>query len=447
MDLVLNCTPGMVGVPPKLNTLSKQSPVPAPLESNSDADFWWKTCRPQMAGLLDQAEGYTESQKQSHLCFVREHCAPWMGPLPTGHMADEAVAPVEMSINYVSNREEGVLRFQMEPFTAVSGPHTHAHDPSGKQAVGTMLRSFERVLTDLDFTWTRQLAERLMVTSADEVSRLREAEKTLLPPPLDLYRRTPQFNFAFDLSPNGQSMKTYFLPLAKSLATGRNALELCLDALRSLEPCGEGLSPVADFLQAFFSESYPGHLTCDYLGIDSTRPDKSRVKLYMSSQQHNSFDFVKSVFTLQGRATDETTVRGLEFLHSIWHLLMNVEDGQLPDHSDRTPKQLPFFLGSLYFSFEWRTGDRLPVVKLYIPLWQYAQNDLQIANNVSLALRKLGRRKAADQYLTKIKKTFPKANLNTNVSIHNQISYSFNAASGAYLTVYYGVNGRNLIRD
>lgn len=370
-----------------------------------------------------------------------------MGPIPTGHMANEAVAPMEMSINYVSNREQGVLRFQMEPFTAVSGPHTNADDPSGKQAVELMLRSFERVLDDVDFTWTRQLADRLMVTSVDEVLRLREAERTSLPPPLDLYQHTPQFNFAFDLSPSGPSMKTYFLPLAKSLATGKTALEHCLDALRSLEPHGEGLSPVADLLQLFLTESCPGHLTCDYLGIDSTRPDKSRIKLYMSSQHNNSFDFVKNVFTLQGRATDETTIRGLEFLGSIWHLLVNVKEGQLSDHSDRTPKQLPFFLGSLYFSFEWRKGDRLPVVKLYIPLWQYAQNDRQITDNISVALRKLGRHEAADAYLTHIEKTFPKAPLDTDVSIHNQVSYSFSASTGAYLTVYYSVKSTNVVTD
>lgn len=421
--------------------------VPAELRSNSDAEFWWRLCRPEMAGLMDQTGGYTESQKESHLRFVQSHCAPWMGTIPTGHMANEAMAPVEMSVNYVSSREEGVLRFQMEPFTAVAGPHTETDDPSGKKAVGSMLKSFQRVLEDVDLTWTWQLAEKLMVTAPNEVARLREAEKTSLPPPLNLYQRTPQFNFAFDLSPERKSMKTYFLPLAKSLATGKSALDHCLDAVRSLEPHGEGLSPVADLLHGFLTKSCPGRMSCDYLGIDSTIPAKSRVKLYVSSQEHNSFDFVKSVFTLGGAAKDQTTLDGLRFLRSIWHYLLNVEEGNLADTSNRPPKQLPFFLGCLYFSFEWRTGDQLPLVKLYIPQWQYAQTDREIAENISAALRKLGREEAAKRYLTHIKQTFPKADVDANVSIHNQLSYAYNATTGAYLTIYYSVNSKAVARD
>ncbi|KAG6353561.1 hypothetical protein INS49_005523 [Diaporthe citri] len=406
MDFVRSNTRGTSEAPLKPDMSTKQSVVPPDLAPNSAADFWWRLC----------------------------------------HMAHEAVAPVEFSVNYVSTREEGVMRFQMEPLTAVSGPHTVADDPSGKKAVASMLSSFEQVL-DVDLKWAWQLLDKFMVTSPDEVSRLREAEKTSLPPPLDLYQRTPQFNFAFDLSPDGKSMKAYFLPLAKSLATGKSALDHCLDAVRSLDPHGEGLSAVAHLLHEFLTVSCPGRMSCDYLGIDSTAPENSRVKLYVSSQQHNSFDFVKNVFTLGGRASDQTTLRGVEFLQSIWHLLVNGEAGKLLDHSDRPPKQLPFFLGCLYFSFEWRTGDRLPLVKIYIPQWQYAQSDRRIADNISNALRKLGRNNAADEYLTRIKKTFPRADLDTDVSVHNQVSYAYNDTTGAYLTVYYSVNSKAVIKD
>lgn len=426
---------------------SQKIHVPTALEANSNTEFWWRLCRPAMAGFLRQAGGYTASQEESHLRFFREHCAPWMGTVPTGHMAHEAVAPVEMSINYVSSRDNGVLRFQMEPFTAVAGPHTQADDPSGKKAVVAMLQSFQHVLRDVDLTWTWQLVDKFMVTAPEEVARLRDAEKTSLPPPLNLYQRTPQFNFAFDLSPDERSMKTYFLPLARSLATERSALEHCLDAVRALEPHGEGLSPVADLLQQFLNTSCPGHMSCDYLGIDSTNPARSRVKLYVSSQQHNNFDFIRTVFTLGGVARDETTLQGLEFLRSIWHFLVNVKENEVPDSSDRPAKQLPFFLGCLYFSFEWRAGDRLPLVKLYVPQWQYAEKDRYIAENISGALRKLGRHEAADQYLTNIKQTFPKADMDANLSIHNQVSYAYSATTGAYLTVYYGVNSKAVARD
>lgn len=435
-------------VQPDVNTTLRQScnlkPVGLPdvLKANCDPQFWWRLCEPELAGLLDQAGSYSLEEKESHLQFFKDYCAPCIGPRPTGQLAKDLMAPVEMSINLSNNRNKGVVRFQMEPLAATTGPHTVTDDLSGRRAVSAMLNYFGSLpKAGFDFTWTHQLADKFLPTDPDEVARLRAAEKTSLPYPLSLYERSPLFNFAFDFDGPKMKMKTYYIPVGKSLSSGRTAQDLCLEAIRSLEPYGQELRPATDCLENYLT-TCPGPLGFDYLGIDATDPAKARVKVYLSSQELNSFDFIRHVCTLGGLATDETRLRGLEVLRSIWHLIIDEEEGKLADDTNKPPKQSPFFLGCLYFSFEIAAGKSIPEVKIYVPLWQYAKTDRKIADNICTALRTLGHHESANSYMENLRKTFSKADLDSGVSIHNQISYTYSATTGAYLTTYYSVNGK-----
>lgn len=286
-----------------------------------------------------------------------------------------------------------------------------------------------------------------MVHESAEAARLNAAEKTSLPVPLDAYKRCPQFNYAVDMVGEKRNLKIYAIPLAKALATERDSLDVCFDAIRSLEPCGPELGPVADALQDYLKNRCSGPMSCDYIGVDAADPKKSRVKLYISSSQLNSFDFIRSVFTLGGVAMDKTRLRGLEVLHSIWPLLVGAGDEgdkELSDSANTPVKMLPFFLGCLYFSFEWRAGDSLPQVKLYLPLWQYHNDDRQIANAIAGVLKKLGKEEMGATYAKRLTKAYPKADWDTGLSIHNQVSFAYSEDTGPYLSIYCGIHQDNL---
>lgn len=425
----------------KLSQPKQRPEFPAELNDNKDPEFWWRLCEPELSGLLGQAGSYSVEEKQNHLLFFRDHCAPWIGPRPTGQLAKDSAAPVEMSINLSGRRSRGIVRFQMDPLAATTGKHVATDDPSGRKAVDALLDYFESLATGANFTWARQLADMFMPTNQEEVMRLRQAEKTSLPFPLSLYGRAPLFNFAFDLEGPKRKMKTYCIPGGKSLSTGRSAQDLCLEAIRSLQPGGSDLKPAVDCLEKYLA-TCPGPLSCDFIGIDAIDPSKARVKLYLASATMNNFDFIRHVWTLGGLACDETRLRGLEILRSIWHLIIDEEEGSLRDDSNKPPKASEFFLGCVYFSFEIAAGKTIPDVKLYVPLWQYAKNDRKIAENISAALRKLGHHESADEYMASVRTTFSKADFDNTVSVHTQVSYTYSEEKGAYLTTYYGVSGK-----
>ena len=420
--------------------------LPDAIRANSLPEHFWKYCEPVLSGLLDLADGYSAAEKESHLRFFHEHCAQLLGPSPAGKPMKEMMIPLEASVNTSGNREKGVVRFQLEPHSVTDGPHTTVtgDDPFGVKGVQLLLGYLEQVMPGLDFTWSRCMAEKLMVSEPAEVARLVEAEKSSLPVPLDAFGRCPQFNMAIDLVGAKRGMKIYFIPLAKALATGRPALDICFDAIRSLEPYGAELSPAADALQDYLQTQGPGPMTCDYIAVDATDPEKSRVKLYISSDQLNSFDFVRSVYTLGGVAMDETRLKGLEVLRSVWSLLLGADDGELPDASGRPPKTLPFFLGCLYFGFEWRAGDRFPQVKVYIPLWQYHETDRKVAQTIAQVLAKLGQPAMGETYSDRLAKCYGKADWDGGITVHNQVSFAYSADTGAYLSVYYGLRPENI---
>lgn len=419
------------------------------IKPNCAPEYFWRYCKPVLSGLLDLAGGYSAAEKDSHLRFFHENCAQLLGPDPTGDRLMEQLIPVEMSVNISGDREKGIVRFQMEPRSVTLGPHTSptGDDPYGRKAVGALLDYFEHVIPGLDFKWSRELVDKFMVYEPVEVARLVAAEKTSLPVPIDVYQRCPQFNYAVDMMGGKRNMKIYSIPLAKSLAAERPAMDICFAAIRSLEPYGPELGPAADALQEFLQKRCPGPMSCDYIAVDATDPKKSRVKLYISSNELNSFDFIRSVYTLGGIAMDETRLRGLEVLRSIWPLLLGVEEEKFSDSSSRPVKQLPFFLGCLYFGFEWRAGDDLPQVKLYLPLWQYHKTDRQIASAIEAVLGKLGRQEMSVAYSQHVAKTFAKADWDAGVSFHNQVSFAYSADTGPYLSIYYGLKPENIAID
>ena len=73
--------------------------------------------------------------------------------------------------------------------------------------------------------------------------------------------------------------------------------------------------------------------TLIFVGIDCLDPTVNtgaRVKVYLHTSS-NSFAVARDVMTLGGRLTDETSLKRVEVLRSIWPLLRNEKPGQGPD--------------------------------------------------------------------------------------------------------------------
>lgn len=122
--------------------------------------------------------------------------------------------------------------------------------------------------------------------------------------------------------------------------------------------------------------------------VDEASLSDARVKLYVYTLS-NSFETVRDYVTLGGRLQDETTLKGLDILHDIWHLLLQEPEGVNDDYN-KPVNDGSILCQKLYFSFEMRPGRELPEVKSYVPTWNYVRSDAETVQNYEEVFRRCG---------------------------------------------------------
>ena len=126
------------------------------------------------------------------------------------------------------------------------------------------------------------------------------------------------------------------------------------------------------------------------VGMDCGEPRDSRLKIYLVTSK-NSWATVQDVMTLGGRLDDEPTRKQLALLRKIWPYLINEPDNtRIADENWCKPERMPRvgFFGLMY-SLEIKPGRPTPEVKLYVPLFQYAESWAIAENNMETVLKLL----------------------------------------------------------
>lgn len=97
--------------------------------------------------------------------------------------------------------------------------------------------------------------------------------------------------------------------------------------------------------------------------------------------------------TLGGRLRDEQTVESLEILRSIYPLLRDEAWGPEAQRDDAwsKPDRIPgTAFSGLTISVELSPGRKIPEMKLYVPIFQYASSTARGLRNYQKVLEKLG---------------------------------------------------------
>jgi DMATS type aromatic prenyltransferase len=189
----------------------------------------------------------------------------------------------------------------------------------------------------------------------------------------------PQVFFAVDLHGADRSLKTYMYPTSKATATGRTTVDIAFESIKRLEPHGESFGPALEVIREYFGVSLEP-LQVDCLALDCVDPAGARVKIYAQAKLNN-FNAVEHVATFGGKRTDDVTLRGLEKLHKVWHLILN-EPRIEKDKDFEAPLVDPTSrYKALLYSWELRQGQLLPDFKIYIHLWHYVKNNNSMLEN------------------------------------------------------------------
>lgn len=134
------------------------------------------------------------------------------------------------------------------------------------------------------------------------------------------------------------------------------------------------------------------------VGIDCLDPrthKNARVKCYLHTSS-NSFAVVRDVLTLGGRLSDDTSLKRVETLKSVWPLLINElegpqSDAATMDESWSKPERLNRTgYSGIQYTIEITPGQAIPDTKIYVPLFQYTDSSEVAERNFESALKKLG---------------------------------------------------------
>ena len=334
-----------------------------PETSAEDVAFWTDHCVPPYASLLRSTGTYTEEQIDDHVKWFKEFIIPAIGPKPkagAAYLMAHTGSIIEISVNFSDNRNP-IIRFIFQPMDSIKSI------PNSVNA---------------DMSWFEQFAAVFCVPEADL-----PALKAKLPPQI---ASIPNCLLGFDLDKASRSMKAYFSPLYKHLLTGENTDKVIFDLMKSLRPAGQGFEPALKLLEDFRSAEQVRNI--DVVGFDCIKPEAgARIKLYTRlAPGENTFAHVEHHLTLGGRLTDGLTLKEVELLRDIWHLLLDEPEGFAQRTSSKTETDLQSPHSGMMVSWEVQSGNPLPSPKLYVPRWTFTNSNKNIAEGYEKIFDKWG---------------------------------------------------------
>lgn len=346
-----------------------------------DFAFWDDYCKRYIDPLLD-AGHYSETERASHRDFIRKYVIPAIGPRPRPSVAKPRMAiaphggPSDPSINFTSKK--ALARFGF----AVNGPLSFtAEDPLGVQtSYEALVRFAEDEDSGVDLRWLDCLMA--LYPNPDEINVA--ADSSLY----KNYSRRVALAAGVDFDGSRRNLKVYLSPFIKHAMTGKSENEIVFDAIKNLEPGGPALRPAVNLLEDYLStRTGDFYLGNQFIGIDCADPSKARIKLYMATDTAR-LDFIRTAMTLSGRLNDEYTVKGMEILRDVWHLLLGEPEGISADWN-KPPNKLDNALPGVFVSYEIRAGVELPDVKVYVPMWLYHKSDEAVVHNLDQIFTRL----------------------------------------------------------
>lgn len=331
---------------------------------DADFDFWSRHTVPVLSALLKSSGSYTTVEQETQLAFFKSQVLPTFGPKPEQKDAQYLFmthngSPIEFSIN-LSDVKPPQVRFS---FTPVGEIDTVAG------AVGA------------DLTWFRQLATQYF-PSTDVAAKA----KAVLPPNIP---RIPDCLAALDLDGGKRAMKAYFGPMIKAVGTGVIDNEGAMRSIKNLQPGGEGMAGSLGMIQSFAQSNPEIPFVIAMIGIDCIAPAAARVKMYTRIGS-NGFDVVRKLVTLGGQRSDPITLKGLEILREIWPLLLNEPDDAYDEEVSKPEFDPKAMHAGIMITWELQASKNVPKAKVYVPLFQFCNNNQLITANMERVFSKLG---------------------------------------------------------
>ncbi|RDW59971.1 aromatic prenyltransferase [Coleophoma cylindrospora] len=415
--------------------VSTTAPLPTPWDSigsivgfgSDDQEFWWKHLAPVLGRFMIKAH-YNADQQNFYLRWFHSLILPALGPRPQAGkertwraQLTPNASPFQPSWNLQNSKS--TVRFTTEPIGATAGTR---EDAFNQVAAFELMRKLKLAFPKMEDSWFYHCAKQLYVTKdvVDMILAVKGVPKA----------KPPTCFLAFDLVGQEVETKAYFFPHMRAYLMGVTQGELVINTVKGLNGSSIDFNPSLAIFEEYLASGGPVNLkNVEMLAIDCIDPTKARVKIYVHSF-NNSYNKIKNIYTMGGLLKDKATTDSLEPLKDLWRLLFDMPETGFED------TEVPNIMhprSCFVFGFEFKSGEPLPVTKIYFPTWHYARTDEQISNALSGFFAKQQWNQMADSYVKDVQEIFLENDLANSPGTHQYLSFSAKAKSGLYVTMYY----------
>ncbi|KAK3991030.1 tryptophan dimethylallyltransferase-domain-containing protein [Cladorrhinum sp. PSN332] len=420
--------------PGRLHLSTSTSATPLKFNpADPNHQFWSNICQPSLKALFKYSKAYTAEDEESHLAWFRDTAVPHLGPRPSptsplSSMLNWDGSPYRPQWNFCG--DSSTVRIGFDPTVPRTNTSPFEPDYLGGPAGVMSYFAASSNNSETDMSWANQLVSSLSPTAQEAQSLTKVWDHAKVLP--------PQNFLAWGCKTGGKrEFKPYFFPWHKTLATGETDDEIVYFAAHDVAslPGSEDLQPVLKMLRQYTS-SRADILTPNMIGIDCVAADKARLKIY-ALVQTNAFNFMKDAMTLGGRVSTGEAERGVECLKGIYHLMMGERTADRIDHGiSKQPVHEAIWPRMSIVSWEMKVGRDVPEVKLYLPLWHFANTEGEVVENVKEMFRRFGWNEQARIYGEALKEAFPHVDFNKRAGTHGWMSFSYSDKKGPYATMY-----------
>lgn len=386
-----------------------------------DGQFWWRATGLSLARMLSKA-GYSVDSQSQQLLFYRFCVAPELGAGPDAQgkpqcwesFMTDSHTPIEFSWDWGCPKDEPVVRYSIEPISFNAGT---PKNPLNDSAADRMIRGLGSIFPNVDLEWFDHFSRTLLTFDHNlvplpfsatathvragfslqhlSITRISKEEGrarfdglgrglplSVQTTPTAAPTHKSQSFLAFDVHSDSVTVKAYFIPTLP-LQASWNPTVLFITAIQYLGP----KFPSLPLLYAYLSTHPIGlSLQPEMLSIDCKSTREGRIKIYFRTRL-TSLTSVRSIMTLDDLLMPSDKLElSLREVEQLWSLVLGAkirhQDDELDVREHRTA-------GLLYY-FEIREDQRLPVVKLYIPVRHYGGGDRAVQEGLGVYLRGRG---------------------------------------------------------
>lgn len=326
-------------------------------------------------------------------------------------------SPLEYSWNWDSPTAPPKIRYSIEAIGPLAGNES---DPFNQASAIDLCGELDTICPKIDWKLFKMFQGAFCETSQprrDDRSSIKD------------YSSSSSIFLAFELGA-AIATKAYFVPV-KAEQRGVSRLSVLTEAIQSLKNQYGGFDAYEKFLE-FTTTAQGSKFEIIGVAIDCVTPEKSRLKVYVRSPE-TSFHSVCEVLSLGGRLNAMSTKHHEETKELWWRTLGLSESFSESDELEHKSLQTA---GVLY-NFDIKAGDDLPQPKLYVPLKQYAQNDLDAAQGLGEFLKRRGKDRFVGNYISALKRSCLHRELKDGLGFQTYIGVGFQKDGSLALCSYW----------